>query len=451
MDSVEKRPPLFTNKALVSLSVPIVIDAVLVIITGMADAAMVSSAGEAASSAVSLVDQIFLLLVTAFSALATGGVVITSQYIGSGNLEKAKSSARQLLYGATAVALVITLALVGVIPQFLRLIYGAVEQAVFENAKVYFFYVLLGMPFLAVATSCTALLRTMARSKLALMLAFGANILNIIGNAVLIFGFHMGAAGAAIATTFSRIVWAVVGLVILHRKSLPVYFENLLRFRIEWDVMARVLKIGSVNSLESGLFQVGKLMVARLTASLATVYIAAYSVSVTISNIGWTITCSLGTVLLTVVGQCVGADQPQQAKDYTRKFMNLGHLLVAVLFGSMFLLRKQLVQLFDFAPETLELCAYYVGVSALVAIVTLYAAAFVPMAAFRAAGDVQYAALLAVASMFAFRVGLSYLLHEWFNLGLLGIWIGMGADWIFRAVCNIIRFRNGKWLKKKLI
>lgn len=442
---------MFSNRALVSLSVPIVIDAVLAIFTGMVDTAMVSTAGEAAVGAISLVDQMFLLFVTVFSAIASGGVVITAQYIGNQDRAKAKSSANQLLYASTAVALFITVTVIGFIPQIIRLVYGELEEAVFENAKAYFFFALLGMPFFALASACTALLRTMQRSKLAMLLALGANVINIIGNAILIYGFKMGAAGAAIATTFSRIVWSVVAMYFMHDKRLPVYFENLLKFRLDFDVMKRVLKIGTANGLESGLFQVGKLLVASLISSFGTIAIAANSVANTLCNIGWTIVGSFGTVLLTVVGQCIGAGEQEQARRYTKKILILGHILVFTLFGSVFLLRHQLVQLFDFGPEALEMAAYYTGAGALLTMCALYGSAFLPVAAFRSAGDVRYAVVMAVSTMFIFRVGLSYLLNAVTDLGLMCVWFGMAADWVCRTVLNTIRFRSGKWLHKKLI
>ena len=398
MESLKSRP-MFSNRALVSLSVPIVIDAVLAIFTGMVDTAMVSTAGEAAVGAISLVDQMFLLFVTVFSAIASGGVVITAQYIGNQDRAKAKSSANQLLYASTAVALFITVAVIGFIPQIIRLVYGELEEAVFENAKAYFFFALLGMPFFALASACTALLRTMQRSKLAMLLALGANVINIIGNAILIYGFKMGAAGAAIATTFSRIVWSVVAMYFMHDKRLPVYFENLLKFRLDFDVMKRVLKIGTANGLESGLFQVGKLLVASLISSFGTIAIAANSVANTLCNIGWTIVGSFGTVLLTVVGQCIGAGEQEQARRYTKKILILGHILVFTLFGSVFLLRHQLVQLFDFGPEALDMAAYYTGAGALLTMCAFYGSAFLPVAAFRSAGDVRYAVVMAVSTM----------------------------------------------------
>jgi Na+-driven multidrug efflux pump len=171
----------------------------------------------------------------------------------------------------------------------------------------------------------------------------------------------------------------------------------------------------------------------------------------TLCNIGWTIVGSLGTVLLTVVGQCIGAGEQEQARRYARKILVLGHILVFALFGTVFLLRHQLVRLFDFGPEALELAAYYTGAGALLTMCALYGSAFLPVAAFRSAGDVRYAVIMAVSTMFIFRVGLSYLLNSVTELGLMCVWLGMYADWLCRTVLNTLRFRSGKWLHKKLI
>ena len=442
---------MFSNSQLVALAVPIVIDALLAIAAGLVDSAMVSSAGEAAVSGISLVDSLNLMFILLFNAVTTGGVVVTSQYIGSRNIERAKCSANQLLYGSTAMATFLMLVLIFFIPQTITLVYGALEADVFESAKIYFFWTLIGYPFFAIGSSCTALLRAQAKSSLALWITGGVNILNVIGNAILIYGLDMGVAGAAISTTFARLVWAAAGLIILHNKELTVHFENLLKFKLDFDILKRVMTIGGANGLENGLFQAGKLLVASLVASFGTIAIAANSVANTLCNIGWTTVGSFGTVLLTVVGQCMGAKETEQAKMYTKKIVNFCIILVFVLFGSVFLFRNQLVQIFDFGEEALRESARITGIGALLTIASVYSWSFIPVAAYRAAGDTKYAVILAVSSMFTFRVGLSYLLGHFFNMGLVGVWIGMWGDWTCRTIFNVIRYRSGKWLEKKVI
>lgn len=452
MEAADVRPPLFTNRQLVGLTIPIVIDALLAIVAGMVDSAMVSSAGEAAVSAVSLVDSLNLLFIAVFSAIAVGGSVVTAQYMGSRNYERASVSANQLLYASVTIAGVFMLILMLFREPVLRLVYGKIEADVFANASTYFFFTLLGYPFFAAGASSAAVLRSMGKNRQAVTITIVYNILNVIGNATLIYGFHLGVAGAAISTTFSRMVYAIVGLYLAHNKALPAHFFQLLKFRLDFDVMRRVLRIGLTQGLENGLFQVGKLLIASLVSSFGTVAIAANSVSFTLNNIGWTIIGSFSTVALTVVGQCIGAGQPQQARDNTKKLIRVATVLTAVLFTTVFLTRHHLVRLFDFGPEALEAAAHYTGISAIMSICSLYAFSFVPIAAFRAAGDIKYAVTLSVSSMFALRVALCYILNAIFpSLGLLCVYIGMFADWSFRSACNISRLHNGRWLHKKVI
>ncbi len=452
MDAIQKRGPLFTNRALVGLTVPIVLDALLAIVAGMVDSAMVSSAGEAAVSAVSLVDSLNLLFITVFAAIAIGGSVVTAQYVGSRNYKGASTSANQLFYAATAVATFLAVVMLPLREPILRWIYGSIEADVFENASIYSFYTLLGFPFFGMGASSTAVLRSMGKNRQAVTVTIAYNVLNVIGNATLIYGFHMGVAGAAISTSVSRVIYAGIGLYLAHSKKLPARFTRLLAFRLDWGIMRRVLRLGLTQGLENGMFHIGKILIASLVSSFGTVAIAANSVSNTINNIGWTIVGAFGTVLLTVVGQCIGAGEPEQAKAYVKKMLKAATVASFLLFGTVFLLRGSLVRLFDFGPETLETCAYYTGASALFAIVAFYSFSFVPVSAFRAAGDIRYAMTLSITSMFAFRVALCYVLNAIFpSLGLMCVYLGMFVDWAFRSVLNARRFRSGKWLHKKLV
>lgn len=442
---------MFSNRDLVNLTIPLVLDALLVIAAGLVDAAMVSTAGEAAVSGVSLVDSLNLLFVTIFNALAIGGVVVTSQYIGKGDMQKANRSANQVFYLLLFVSLSMTILLICFIPQILNLVYGGIAADVFQNAHDYFFYILLGYPFLAVGNGCTALMRSMGKNKLSVTLTSGYNILNVIGNAILIFGCRLGVRGAAISTSLSRVIFAIVGVWIMHDHHMKVRFEKLYRFSIDRDMMKRVCIIGGGNGIEQGLFQVGKVLVASLVSSLGTIAIAANSVASSITNIGWSTIGAFSTALLPVVGQCMGAGEPEQAKLYSKKMMRAATVGVIILFGTVFLLRNQLVLMFDFEEEALREAAYYTGAASLFTILAGYSWSFVPMATFRASGDTKYAVVLAVSTMFIFRVGLSYLLNALFDIGLLAVWIGMWADWFSRSIINRIHFSRGKWMEKKVI
>ena len=452
METVEPRPQLFSNRVLVSLTIPIILDALLSIIAGMVDSAMVSSAGEAAVSAVSLVDSINILFIGMFSSIAVGGSVVTTQYVGSRNYKQGCISANQLFYAAATISTALMALMLILKKPILQMVYGSLEADVLENAITYFSITLLGYPFSAMGNASTAILRSMGKNRQAVTTTIAFNVINVCGNAILIYGFHLGVAGAAISTTFSRMVFATSGLILAHNKKLPVHFTKLLQFRLHFDTMRRVLRIGLTNGIESSLFHIGKILISSLVSSFGTVFIAANSVAFTINNIGWTIVGSIGTVLLTVVGQCIGAGEPEQAKHYTKKLLTVATIFMITMFSLVFLLRHQLVRLFDFSEEALEVSAYYTGVSALLSIFSLYSFSFVPMSAFRAAGDIRYAVTLSITSMFVFRVASCYLVNALFpSLGLMCVYIGMALDWAFRALNNIHRYHSGKWLHKKLI
>ena len=443
--------PMFSNRELISLVIPLIFDSILAIAAGLIDSAMVSSAGVAAVSGVSLVASLSLLFTVTFNAIAAGGVVVTSQYLGSGDTEKARMSANQLVYMALTVSMLLTAFLLFFYGDILKLVFGSIEEDVYNNSKTYLFWILLGYPFLAVGNCCTALLRSMRKNHISVILTSSFNVLNVIGNAVLIYGLKLGVAGAAISTTISRIVFAVGGLVILHNKELPVHFSKLWKMRFDLDILKRVCIIGGGNGIENGFFQLGRLLVARLVSSLGTVMIAANSISTTINNIGWVIICAFSTALLPIAGQCMGAGRPDEAERITKKMLAFATVTTVVIFSAIFLLRNQLVRIYSLTPEELEVMAHFTGVGALLTIVGFYPHSAIPLATFRAAGDTKYSLVLTTSTMFISRVGIAYLLSGYFGLGLYGIWIGMAADFGSRSVINTIHLKRGKWKQKKVI
>lgn len=291
----------------------------------------------------------------------------------------------------------------------------------------------------------------MAKNRQAVTITITANALNVVGNAILIYGFKMGVAGAAIATTFSRVIWCVWGMIAIRSKKLPTQLEKVFPIRIDKDIMKRVLKVGTTNGFENALFYVGRLLVSTLIASLGTVYIAAYSLASSLNNFGWTMIAAYSTTAMTVVGQCIGAGEKGQAKQNAKKLLFAATITMVVCFGLVALFSNQLVGLYDLKPEELEVAAYYTRFAALLTIFTGYSMSFAPMGAFRAAGDIRYPVVVTTSTMFIFRVGLSYLLCYGFGLGLESVWLGMAADWICRTILNSIHFVRGKWLDKKLI
>lgn len=435
---------LFSKKQLYRLIVPLIIEQVLAVTVGMADVMMVSRVGESAISGVSLVDTLGVLLINIFTALATGGAVVSAQYIGHKEQEKGCKSAKQLLLSSTLLSLLImTISLVGN-ELILRLIYGDIDPEIMSNARKYFYITAISYPFLAIYNSCAALFRAMGNSKVSMKVSVVMNIINVSGNALFLIIFHMGVVGVGTATLLSRIVAAIIILRLIQNKKNPIHIDTLLSWQFDFDMIRRILRIGIPNGLENSMFQIGKVMVQGLIASFGLSAIAANSVAGTLAGLETIPGAAIGLSMITVVGQCVGANDIAQAKKYAIKLIKLSYMIMFALNFCVVLFRNQIVGLFALSPETAELALLLMTYHSVLA-ATIWTPSFTLPNALRAANDVKFTMVTSVISMWMFRIVFSYILGKYFGLGVFGVWIAMTIDWFFRGTCFTIRFLRGKW------
>lgn len=435
---------MFSKKQLHRLIVPLIIEQILAVTVGMVDVMMVSRVGEAAISGVSLVDTLGVLLINIFSALATGGAVVSAQYLGHKEQEQACKSARQLLLSATLLSLIIMVVSLLGNRIILSSIYGNIDMGVMNNARTYFYITALSYPFLAVYNSCAALFRAMGNSKISMKVSITMNLINVVGNALLIFVFHMGVAGVAIATLLSRVVAAIIMLVLIRSKQNPIYINNFLRWSFDLEMVKRILRIGVPNGLENSMFQFGKILVQGLIASFGTAAISANAVAGTIAGLEVIPGSAIGLAMITVVGQCVGANDTEQAKQYTIKLMKLCYIIMFFLNIGVVLMRNPIIGFFKLSPESshmaLQLMIYHS-----IACAFIWPSSFTLPNALRAANDVKFTMITSILSMWVWRIAFSFILGKVFGLGVLGVWIAMTIDWFFRSCCFIVRFLRGKW------
>lgn len=441
---------LFSKQDLKRLLIPLLLEQMLAVTIGAADTVMVSSCGEAAVSAISLVDSINILLVQLFSALATGGAVVASQYLGKREPENACQAARQLVYTVALVSLTLMTGCLIFRKPLLHGIFGAIEPEVMDNAVVYFLFTALSYPALGHYNANAALLRAMGDSKASLNTSILMNLANIAGNALLIFGFGLGAAGAAIATLVSRLLGAAVISRKLRRPGQSIRMPSLLRFEWRGDMAKRILMVGVPTGLENSLFQLGKLLLLRLVAGFGTVSIAANAISNTISTIEVLPGSAVSLGMVTVVGRCAGAREFGQARYYTKRLMALAYAGMSVLNVGILLLADPIVRFFNLSPETAELAKQLFSLHAWGSIF-LWPLSFTLPNALRAANDARFTMRVSVFSMMAFRIVFGYLLAQTLGMGVLGVWIAMQIDWVFRIVMFVTRFRGHKWETKELV
>jgi len=436
---------LFSGKDLRKLIVPLIFEQALATTVGMADTMMVSSVGEAAISGVSLVDMINMLIFSVLAALATGGAVVTSQYLGAREPEQARKSARQLLYTVLVSGVGIAALVLVARRPLLRLLFGRIEPDVMKNALIYLVITALSFPFLAAYNACAALFRSLGNSQITLKVSIIINIINIAGNALCIFGLKMGAEGVAIPSLVSRAVGAVLLYRLLKKPDQEIYFE---KGPFHWDGRAirKILYIGIPSGIENGLFQLGRVLVVSIISGFGTVQIAANGVANNLDSLGILVGSAMNLAIITVIGQCVGARDEGQIRYYLKKLLLITYLAEGALIATILLSLDWILRLYGLGPETTALAKKLVMIHNGSAML-LWPVAFVLPNMLRACNDVRYTMLVSICSMFCFRVMFGYILGARMGMGAVGVWIAMDLDWICRTAFFVGRYISGRWKK----
>jgi len=447
---LDSRRKIFSNASLMRMIVPLFFEQLLTMMVGIADTFMISYAGDAAVSGVSLVNMFVTIFIYLFTALAAGGAVVVSQYIGSGNRENADCSAGQLLTSAVIISAVLTgMTLVWDRP-LLQFLFHKVEPDVMDACVVYLRITVLSFPALAVYNAGAALSRSCGRTDLTMKVSIVANIINVAGNAIGIFLLHAGVAGVAYPTLIARFFSAVVMTVVCFDPAQAVSYQwkNILAWRLA--MIRRILKIAVPNGVENGLFQLVKVALSSITALFGTAQIAANGIAQSFWSLAAMIGVTMGPVFITVVGQCMGSGDTEAAEYYFRKLYRTT-LIGSIIWNVLIFAVTPLVMLaYPLSDEIIHL------VIVLVFIHNLFNAAAFPASGalpngLRAAGDVRYTMYVAIVSTIAIRFILSVILGIWMDLGVIGVAIAMCCDWLVRAVLFLRRFRSRKWKEFEVI
>ena len=438
-ETVGQKQYLFTNSDLKRLIAPLIVEQILAVTVGMVDTMMVSSAGEAATSGVSLVDMINNLLINVFAAVSTGGAVVSSQFLGQKNRKRACEAADQLMMITGLISIVIMAGAIAFRHGLLRLLYGGIADDVMKNALIYLVLSALSYPFLAIYNSCAALFRSMGNSRISMQASIVMNIINVAGDILFIFGFHWGVAGAALASLISRITACVILVIRLHNTGLEIHVSF---GRLHWNsgMIGKILHIGIPGGIENSIF----VLVVSIIALFGTTQIAANAVANNLDGMGVLPGQAMNLAMITVIGRCVGAGDFEQAEYYTKKMMKLTYLISGLCCLGVIITMPLTMKLYGLSEETLKLAAVLVLIHDGCAIL-LWPASFTLTNVLRAANDVKFPMCISILSMVIMRLGVGYLLAVGLGLGAVGVWCAMILDWVVRVICFVGRYRSGKW------
>lgn len=434
----------FENRGLFALILPILVEQLLTMLVGIADTLMVSYAGEAAVSGVSLVNQLNNVFIFVFGAVASGGAVVASQYIGREDQENGIAAASQLLMVTILISVVLTGISVLFRSQLLSLLFGRVEPDVMKASLSYLIISALSFPALAIYNSEAALFRSMGKTKAIMNISIAMNAMNVIGNAIGIFALHAGVAGVAVPSLISRIFAAAVMLVLSFRKKNALYVQMEKVFAWDGRMLRRILSIAVPNGVENGLFQLSKVALSSIVALFGTVQIAANGVAQSFWSMASLFCIAFGYAFVTVIGQCMGAGDTLAADYYNEKLLRMTYIGSAAWNLLIMLLTPFVLMLYSLSEDTRNL------VILLVVIHSVFNVALCPVAfslsnGLRAAGDIRFTMCASIFATVVCRVIFSIVFGIWMNLGVIGICLAMVGDWLVKAVLILIRYRSHKW------
>lgn len=430
--------------------VPLFFEQLLVMLVGIMDTFIVSYVGEAAVSGVSLVNSFNTIFIYLFTALASGGAVVISQYIGNKDQKNSVRSSSQLLMFSTLFSIVLTCIVLMFHQVILSALFGKVEIDVMNACITYIVISALSYPFIAIYNAGASLFRSMGKTKTTMYVSLASNIINVIGNCIGVFVLHAGVAGVAIPSLIARAFSAIVITNLCFRNDQTTYYTKKDLFAFDTDILKRVLSIAVPNGIENGIFQFVKVALSSVVALFGTYQIAANGVAQSIWSLAALMGVTLGPVYITVIGQCMGSGNQEQAKYYFKKLNKLAIVLSIVWNLIVLALTPLFMHFYQLSSETLQLIFY------LVVIHNVFNAIVYPISGplsngLRAAGDVKFTMIVSIASTLLARFVFSIIFAIYLNMGVIGIAFAMCLDWTIRAVIFYCRYRSLKWLEFKVI
>lgn len=441
---------MFSNKELKKLILPLFMEQLLLMLVGIVDTFVISYTGEAAVSGVSLVNSFNTIFIYLFTALASGGAVIISQYVGRRDSESAGESASQLLTASTIFSIITAVLVLSICRQLMGLMFGRVEPAVMDACVVYLRISAYSYPALAIYSAGAALYRSIGKTSTTMYISVVSNIINMIGSIIGVFVLNAGVAGVAYPSLIARTFSAVAITILCFRSKNSVQYRRQWIFKWNRDMLRRILGIAVPNGIESGTFQFVKVALSSVVALFGTYEIAANGIAQSIWSLASLVSVTMGPVFITVIGQCMGAGDIPAAEYYFRKLLKITILFSVVWNALIFAMTPLFMKTYFLVDETKRL------VILLVLIHNIFSSVVFPIAGplgngLRATGDVKFTMIVSIVSTIGGRFVFSLLFGITLNLGVIGIAYAMCLDWIVRAVIFYARLKFGKWKRFQVI
>ncbi|MGB9678859.1 MAG: MATE family efflux transporter [Thermoanaerobacteraceae bacterium] len=443
---------LNVTKEIIELAWPSITEQMLIMAVGMVSTIFVGHISASALAAVGLINMLIFFLQAMFSGLAIGSTVIVARLIGEEDEKNAKLAVMQSLLMSFGLFLIVTLLGYTFASPIIRTFFGSISPEVFKLALTYYKIVLFGLPFVIIDIVIGGALRGAGDTKTPMYITAVVNIINLFLNSILVFGipYHggyiippFGVKGSALSATIARVIGGFLQLYVLFFAKRRINLNIKDKIKLDFDMMARIIKVGIPASLEQIIMQGGFLMVQVIVSTMGTTAIAVYQIGMNANSIAFMPMFGFSIAATSLVGRSLGAKHFMLAEIYAKVSRNMAVIVISIVGVFMFIFSKQLASLYTNDPEVIKMAS---NVLKIFAIVEPFLAILNVMAGvLRAAGDIPYIVLTAFVGLWLFRITIGYILGKVFLMAIYGIWIGISIDFIVRAAMYSYRFKNGKW------
>jgi len=450
------------RKDVMDLSLPIVAEQAFVMIMGVVNTIMAGHLGKEAVSAIGMVDSINNIFIAFFSALAVGVTVVIAQYSGQSNYRKANDTVFHGIVSSVIISVLITMLIYIFRAGIVKLLYGSADQGVLDNAYTYLNITLLTYPLIAATSISSGVLRGVGDTKTPMKISIIMNILNVILSYSLIYGINisnshfsigtpaLGVKGAALGIAIARTIGAFLSLYTLISGSKMVKLSVSRNFKVDFDILRSIFGVGLPASIESLLFNFGRLITQVFIVGLGTASIAGNYVANSVFGLLTIPGNALCLSATTMVGQSMGRGESNEAKStllYLTKIASFCMLLISAL---AFPFARILASLYTNDTEVITIAASLIRTAAF-SLPIFWPLSFILPSGLKGAGDAKYTMVIAIFSMWVFRIGTGYILCVSAGLGVMGVWFGMYIDWVVRTIFFYGRLQGEKWKNKVVI
>ncbi|TDT61112.1 MATE family efflux transporter [Fonticella tunisiensis] len=437
------------------LTVPILVEQMFVMSMGTINTMMAGHIGKEAVSAIGMVDSINNIFIAFFSALAVGGTVVVAQYTGQRNVKKANEATKQALYSSLAISLAITIITWVFREPLISILYGSAEKEVINDAFIYLAITLLTYPAISISLVANGVLRGAGDSKTPMTITIVMNIMNVILSYLLIYGINiknnfiniyikgLGIEGAALGIAAARTIGALIVMLVLLRGSASLKLKGIFKFKMDKELLKSIFGIGVPASVESLLFNGGKLITQIYIVGMGTVSIASNAIAGSIISMLNIPGNALSIAATALVGQYMGRGNTEESGRVLSYMTKLSTICLAIIGVLSVPFANQIAMLYNKNADIVQLTADIIRINAI--FMPLWSVSFVLPAGLKGAGDATYTMVTAVIGMWLFRITLGYFLGIPLKLGLIGVWMGMYIDWLVRGILYYKRLKNGKW------